>query len=501
MAPRVSIDRYEEGVVGLPEDGQFIPLTNSSASKLTCLRRWWFDDVEGLKRPMEGGAIERGTSWDTITEDMYRWWEATDSPYPESALDRCIWCKGAGATPDGGECAMCQGTGDGSLVRALEPWWLALEQDPPPFGSDTVEQEDERLRLAFRGYVERFQAKPLQHFRIVGVQAKLARAILNPDTGKPYRPDTYLVRTEVGWVRAGTAAAVAAKASGGEIRKVNWPVYQVGALDAVARDRSNGQGWVIDAKFTGAMNSFNERLQVDPQLPGYCWLLSANLDHFGLTGVAGMMYDLTNSRLHGRPYELKWKPPLIGEMKERALERGLDVKGVKGVEEYMTLLGLTEGHGGFSTSESKLAGVPSWILRDAVEHAAVRHPSDVQVDAYDEAIAWCEANVDPGLYSRPWRSFTEDDLARYEAEVFGKAKVVSGLHRAAVRVRSPVDIDVSFPRTPVCSMPGGSCPYRGPCMADAPEVREQFTQRPLVVWKDEETVVDNPPDFQKELGF
>lgn len=495
------IDRYETGVLGLPENGHFIPITNSEVGGLKCLRSWWFSYVEGLKRPMTGGAIHRGASWDLITEDMYLWWEVADKSYPESALDSCVWCDGIGVSRSAGElftsnCEHCRGTGDGSMVRAMQPWWDALETDPPPFGHDTVEEEEERLRRAFRGYVERYEAAPLQHFKIVGVQTKLARVVLNPSTGKPYRPVSFIVKTEAGWVRAGTAAFEVAKAGGGEVKRVNWPVYQIGAMDAIARDRSNGQGWVIDAKYTGVINSFTERLQIDPQLPGYCWLLDSHLEHFGLTGVAGMMYDLTSSRMHGSPYELKWKPPLVGEMKVQAIEAGHEVKGLKG-SDLMALLGITPGHGGFSTSESKRQGVPSWRFREAIEREGYVEEGD-----YAEAIEWCEQEVDPRLYSRPWRAFPDSELSRYAHEVYGKARTTVGHHRAATRVTKPSDLDVLYPRTPICAMPGGSCPFKGPCSADSPEAREQFTQRALVVWDPESKVVDNPQtDLADELGF
>lgn len=514
MSIEAIIDRYEEGVIGLPKDGRFIPVTNSMVSKMTCLRRLWFSQVEGLRFRTSGGPIDRGSSWDIITEDMYLWWEVMDAPYPESALDTCVWCKGTGAASDGVHaCDHCSGTGAGVIVRAMSRWWEAMERPVPPFGEDDIALEEERLRRALRGYVERFEAAPLQHFKIVGVQTKLARVILNPVTGKPYRPDTFLVKTEQGLMRAGTAAFAAAVASGGKVRRVNWPVYQVGAMDALARDRGNGQGWVIDAKYTKAMNSFNERLQVDPQLPGYCWLLDANLDEFGMTGVAGMMYDLTSSKMHGSPYNLKWKSPAIGVLQKAADEAGHDVKdlkksmrerGVKGEEaslEWRALLGISEGHGGFSTSASKCAGVPSWRMRDAVEHAAVQFPNEVKIEDYEEAIEWCSENVDDGLYERPWRTFSEGDLNRYAAETFGKVRALAGYHRSAARAASPADLDVAFPRTPVCSLPGGTCSYRGPCAADSPEVRDHFDQRPHVVWRDTSAAVDNTPNLHEELGF
>lgn len=517
---RALINRYEGEVLGLPEDGRFVPVTNTTASRMTCLRRWWFSEVEGLARPVEGNALDRGSSWDLLIEDVYRWWEVTDQPYPEANLDSCGWCKGAGRVPAGTNdsrsvldpgvvtrpCEHCHGTGDGVLSRALAPWYAALEDDPPPFGPDDVEREELRLRRAFRGYVEVYEARPMQHFRIVGTQVRLARPVLNPATGKSYRPDTLLVRTDVGWIRAGTSGAMLAEAGGAEVRRVNWPIYQLGALDAVAADRSTGAGWVIDAKFSGNLRSYVEKLQIDPQLPGYCWLLDAHREPFGLTSVAGMMYDLTSSRLHSEPYALKWKPPLVREMKALAEERGVEIpKGTK-ADGLQALLGIEEGHGGYSTSESKLAGVPSWMLREAVERAAEEFPNDVDPDDYEEAIEWCAGEVDPGLYMRPWRNFTDEDLARYAHEIFGKARTVAALHRAAVRVRSPRDLDVSYPRTPVCTLPGGSCPYRAPCANDSEETRDTLSQRDLVVWTDSTDAVDNPEtdtvsDVQKELGF
>lgn len=494
---KVSIHRYESDVIGLPENGQFIPVTNSGLGRLTCLRQFWFDQIEGLRGKMQGGAINRGSSWDLVIADVYEWWEATDKPYPKDGLDRCVWCGGTGSPLDKAlDCRYCHRSGFGVLARAMAPWWEALEQDPAPFTEEDVLHETERIRRAFNGYVEHYEAKPLQHFRIVGVQTKLARVILNPKTGRPYRPETYLVNTSAGWIRAGTAEIAAAEASGQKIRKVSWPIYQVGALDAVACDRSSGAGWAIDAKYTGAMKGYQERLAVDPQLPGYCWLLEGNVDHFGMTGVGGMMYDLTHSRYHSDPFELKWKPPLARDMKEECLKRGIDVKGMK-APDLQRALGIEEGHGGFSMSPSKLAGVPSWILRDAIEAAGFSE------DDYQEALRFCESEVDGSLYSRPWAPFGKTARDRYARESFAKARMTAALHRQAARVSAPEDVDVTFPRTPICALPGGSCSFRGICSQDSPEARDHYDRANLVTWREEspEATEAPPLSLQDELGF
>src|SRR5690606_37081815 len=208
-----------------------------------------------------------------------------DTPYASRHLDLCAWCT-AGEDASGARCTVCGGTGHGSLVRALQPWRDALEDEVPPFGPDVVEATEERLRRAWQGYVEVYHGGPLQNYRIVATQAKLARVVINPATGAPYCPDTFLLQVREGvWVRAGTGDLIN---HADRIMKVNWPVYQIGALDAVAVDRRTSGGWVIDAKYTANMQSFHGRLQVDPQLPGYCWLLDEHREHFGISEVVGM---------------------------------------------------------------------------------------------------------------------------------------------------------------------------------------------------------------------
>lgn len=490
---RTVVDRYEDGILGVPDDGRYIPITNSEIAKIGCMRAWWFRQVEGLRRPvMEGKALDRGSAWDLIMEDAYRWWQVHDRPYKSAFLDHCAWCSEASiAGPDHVGCDVCDDTGDGSLVRAMRPWWDALEHDPPPFEEETIHVEEERLRRAWQGYVEMYQGGPLQRYRIVGTQTKLARVVVNPRTGAPYCPDTFLIEVDPGvWVRAGTGDLALHPE---RIRKVNWPVYQVGALDAIASDRRNSEGWVIDAKYTASMRSFHERLQVDPQLPGYCWLLDEHKEQFGISRVAGMMYDLTSSRMHSDPFELKWKPPLVGEMRAMAEARGIPTKGVKGVDAFMALLGIEPGHGGFSTADSKLGGVPSWRMRDAVVAAGL------SLDEYSDAIDWCGGHVDPELYDRPWRLFPAAELERYAAEVYGKARQNAALHRGVIRARHEWEINAAYPRTPVCAMPGGSCSYRAPCMNDTPEARAQLDQRPTVTWVDDSAAA--PDDAQDEVVF
>lgn len=501
---RAIVSRYEEGVLGLPADGKFIPVTNSGMGGMKCLRRWHFSNVEGLRRPVGVTAIDRGAGWDTIIEDIYRWWMVQDQPYPNGHLVRCGWCRGTGEGPavDPGignpvlpPCPRCEGTGDGALERAMRPWMAALERDDADFGVDEVEHERERLLRAFTGYVARYEARPLQHFRIVGVQTRLARAVVNPATGSPYRPSTYLTQTPDGWVYA-TPEDVAE----GRAKLVNWPVYLLGELDAAAADRSTGAGWVIDAKYSADPWRYESALGVDPQLPQYCWLLDAHREKFGMTSVTGFLYDVVNSKFHQDPQPLKWKPPKLTDLKDIAASRGIEVEGRK-VDDYLAALDIQPGHGGFSLR--KVATVPSWRYRWALER------EELDEEPYEEHLEYLETEVDRGFYLRCWDTYSAEDYDRSAAEVLGKARQVAALRRMAMRAGTPRQLATAFPRTPICTMAGGSCPFRAPCVNDTPEAREGYERRPVVVWSEdeapdprqEELLGYNHGGFNEEVGF
>lgn len=479
---RTFIDRYPH-VLGLPTDGKYIVFSNSDASKLACDRLFYFSQVEQLKR--KGTArMDFGTAWDTLVEEIYQWWKATDAPYPVSGLHHCVWCNGEGSV-NGGDvsdtCEPCAGTGRSIVERAMSVFDNAMYGNEPTMSQEEWNEIYETLLRVAQGYIHRYEGGPLQSMRVIGTQVSLARAIVNPITGKPFRGQMLLEKQGGGWILARAGAVQRAERGETELKKVNWPWFQVGKLDLLVATRRDDIAWVLDAKASSQPTRYQNGMEVDPQLPGYCWLLEPHLEHFGLKGIGGFQYDVVHSKYQPDPKELTWKPPSMEKLKEMAAERGLTIKA-KSSQEYQDALGIQPGHGGFSVAQN--AGVPSWRFRWALKEAGLDEAP------YAEHIAFCEEHVDPMLYMRPWQKIGPDHWRRYSAEIFSKAVKMNLLRRAGAAATMDVQIDMSFPRTPVCMAPGGTCSYTQVCAQDGNEPRSAFQQLPGQSWTESETPMD-----------
>jgi len=474
---RTRIARYDE-VLGLPKDGKYIVFSNSDASKLACDRMFYFSQVEQLKH--RGTArMDFGNAWDVVVEEIYQWWGAKDAPYPMAGLSRCVWCSGSGEV-GGQECAVCHGSGDPIIKEAMEIFSTALYGDAthnPTMSQEEWNEIHDTLCRVAEGYIHRYEGGPLQGSRVIGTQVSLARAIVHPVTGKPFRGQMLLESAGGEWILARAGAVERAARGDVETRKVNWPWFQVGKLDLLTATRRDAMAWVVDAKASSQPTRYQNGMEVDPQLPGYCWLLEPHLEHFGLKGIGGFMYDVAHSKYQADPKELTWKPPSMEKLKEMAAQQGLTIKA-KTSQEYQDALGITPGHGGFSVAQN--AGVPSWRFRWALEKAGLDEAP------YAEYLSFCEQHVDPGLYMRPWQKIGKDHWERYSAEIFAKAAKMNLLRKAGAMATMNVQIDMSFPRTPVCLSPGGSCGYTQVCAQDGEEPRSAFQRLPGQSWTDGE---------------
>ena len=467
---RLMIPRYDASdVIGLPASGQCITISNSEIGWMSCLKKHWFGFIEG----MESGSTIRmdiGNGWDEVMGDVATWWMERDTPYRESFLTTCAWCV------DGVDmllCDHCRGDGLGPWQRAVEPWQDMV--DAGQMGEDDMEQARETLFRMAVGYIHRHQGGPLQTIKIVAVQQSVARAIINPATGKPYRPETFM-RVLPGGEMVLARTGDLTEAGQHEIVKVAWPVYQVGKIDVLGADRRTNAGWVIDSKSTIQPSGFVGRLGVDPQLPGYCWVLEPHLEHFGLNGIAGFFYDIASTAMQRNPKELKWKPPLMGDLRAMAKERGIVPAGKKS-EDFLEALGIEAQHGGFSLAQSGTnASCPTWRFEAAIKAAGLNE------DDYSDHLDWAFAEVDPKFYRREFETYGDTALNRYEREVFAKARTWAAQRRHAVRAQDEVDIDVRFPRTPICTIGNRGCSFRGPCSQDSPESREGYDVREVLRW-------------------
>lgn len=446
------IRRYEDGIVGLPASGEVIAISNSEIGKLACDRRYWYSSIEHL-RSKSSRKMDMGTAWDIVVEDFFLYFAVFDSLYPISGLDTCPFCRGNGQI-QGMKCEYCE-RGESALSRAMEPFRIARNNGE--ISTEDAEKVEEQIRRAAEGWLIRYHYGPFDNYQVVGTQIPLARMIIDPRTRKPFRPVTYLEKTREGKLIPATTAAIQ---RGSKVLSVQWPYYYIGILDCLLKDRKSGSALVLDAKYTGDQKSYERKMGYDPQLPGYCWLVEGHLSTLGVNSVFGFMYDCCSSVFHQDPAELKWKPPTYKEMFEEAKKRGLETKGVRKIEDMMRLLAIPSGHGGFSRAQN--VTVPSWRYEAAIKEAGIdRAP-------YSDHIDWLTDNVDPGLCSRPFSSYSDERARRFEAEVFAKAARIARLRAAAATLPydgeiRKMDLDIEFPRDPICQQPGGSCPFSGVC--------------------------------------
>lgn len=481
---RLEIPRYQR-VIGLPANGQAIILTNSERSDSACPRRWWFREVERLSG---GGswAMDLGTAWHGLLEHVQRWWMDTDSTFPADGADLCPYCAGRGHANmrDNPEpCGSCGGDGAGALrriERTVRASALAWNPEAPARG--TLSQEDaesliDTLRRMWEGWIVRYGLGPPKLTQVVGVEVGVAREIVNPRTGRPYCPETYLVREGARYRLAGTGEHSGAQPlpAGAELVTVRWPWYQVGRLDAVLRSRGAGRAlYVGEWKSSGDPRGLIEGLTVDPQTAGYCWLLDSEAARaeFGGDRVAGYVYDVASTSYQYDPDPLKAaRIPVLDA------EGNPQKKGGRNVYELDAAGEPIERIPGLSQSKSRT--VPSWRYRDALR----RHGFDPR--EYADHIGYLAQHIDPRLYLREPGTTSREVLDRYSEEVYSDAVRFAAYHREAARARDAVDLNIAFPRIAVCRQPGGRCAFRGPCILDGSDARREFDVSPGLVWVDE----------------
>lgn len=434
-------ERHPGTVTGQPA-GRVVLWSNSERNNYACARRGWFAHVEGLRRP-ETSAMRYGTLWHLWMEEVHRWWMRRDTTWPDWGIVMCPFCKGTGARPEDepkdltqSKCSRCEGSGKGVLTRIAEDLAEAARQSQrsgrePVFTDEEAQRVVDTLSRAVYGWLLKYGADPDPSLEVVAVEQSIARVVLNPTTGRPYCPETMVVE-EGGELRfAGTSEASKATV-------VRWPWAQVGRLDAVFRHRRTKVLFVGEWKSSQDPAGMVDGVLLDPQTSGYGWMLEPLVGLFGGSRVVGILYDVASSAYQRDPEPLKGRPTKA------------------------------EPNPPLAFSQAKATTVPSWRYREALIAAGVDQAP------YEDHIDYLTQHVDPRLYLREFPTLGRYDLDRYAAEAFAVVQRLSTGRRDAARATSERDIDVAFPRTPLCRLPGGSCPFRGPCMADGPEVRESF---------------------------
>ena len=408
------IPRYEDRPIpGLPD--RCYVFTNSERNDAACPAAYRFRHIDGLRFDTTAAPLRYGTAWHDVAEAVFRWWmDNNGARLPDALID--------------------------DTITAVRDRWFDEAAANPNYDSSEIEPSIERLRRAWVGWVHLYGNTPPAGFDVVAVEIPLAAPVVNPDTGRPYRPTMPVTTDDNGatWrpCRTGETAAQETK-----VQNVRYPWYQVGRLDAVLRHRDTGALWGWDHKTSAAPASFLKNVTVDPQSQGYVWLLEYNV-RAGLFGddpdarVGGFVFDVVSNRGQYDPAVLK--------------------------------------NGTLSTSKSKT--VPSWRFTSAI-NALGLDPAK-----YTEHVLELARVNDAKLYKREWLSVGPSDRARYGREAFAISSRLATMRRNAGRATNAASIDLDFPRVPVCRSPGSSCSYRGPCLADGEDVRRSYVVTPGLRW-------------------
>lgn len=457
---KIRVPRYERA--GIPP--RSFVISNSERMELGCDRRWFFRYGQRLAPQEEVRALRYGGAWAEVQEDIYRWWMIHDAPYPfakvladgpatQAPKGSCPWCDGGCDPTTGEECVYCGGNDLSRPFLILADW----RQDQAEGRVKDAEDDADVLFNALVGYRAVYGDSPPPEYRVVAVEQEVAGPILTPD-GKPFRSKIPLVE-EPDCYRV---------AHPGEEPSV-WvilPWYQVGKLDVVLQHRGTGILWVQDAKSSRGPDGYLKNVTVDPQLTGYCWMLEEALRQglLPFSGeIGGVQFDVASSGHQRRPDRLADK-----ELAKKAVEREA---------------GFTHQPPAFSKAKGR--NTPSWLYLDTLRHAE-RGPDGqaVDLDDYQEHLVYLKQEVDPKLYVREPFAVSPLGIREYQLELFGIATQLAEKIRG-LPASTPEMLPATFPRTPLCRKPGGSCPYLGLCsgVSAGSEVYDDFVQLDGLTWE------------------
>jgi len=235
----LKIDRYED-IEDLP-DGVFF--TNSERTSLSCLRKYFFQYIEGLRED-QNEPMRFGSAYHKVMESLWL-------------------SKMNGETID---------------------WESTLFEVCGEFG---VEQTG--LHYLIDGYLRTYPNIVPDGYRIIAVEKAFYR-----ETG--HSGEFHLVEDN-GNIRLGRAGEAHFNVC--EVSKL--PMYQVGRLDAVIEHIETGSIYGWDHKTSARPSKFKDGTLVDPQGQGYFWLLSGA---YGAGRVKGFVYDIAMRGL-AKPKVLK----------------------------------------------------------------------------------------------------------------------------------------------------------------------------------------------------
>lgn len=469
-------DRRRGPPLGLP--ARAVTVRASDRLLGTCPHRWWFRRGLGLDAP-SSAAQSYGRAWHAALEDVHRWWMEGRGPWPADGGYYCPWCGGSSAVAGGAPCDRCGETGRGPVERARHGWLRAACREGSHLDPDDARADGERLDRAFGGWLRVHGSASPDGWRVVAVEVGIGVPVPSPTGERTYRPTVYVTTRPDGTERISRAhEAVRALPPGWSAREEAREVWLSVRLDCAWLHEPTHTLRVGEWKSSDDPRGYVQGLTVDPQVALY-QLALGDAARRGLLampspdcagGVAtgarcvGYWYDVSSSRLQRDPVELKGRTRKDGS---------------------------TTG-GGLSTAQQTLASVPSWRLEAALADRGLSSDPEWQARVAEQRL-----RVDRNLYLREWGGLDAGAVDRVRRELSAEAQVHVARLRAAARAEGPEDVDRSFPRVPVCRLPGGGCPYRGPCVSDGPGARLGLLQPDDDPWAVPDDPVDADADAPK----
>jgi hypothetical protein len=430
MIKNIIIPRYEDcDLSNLPKEA--VVITNSERSGLLCPRKYWYESCEGLKPITESKYFRWGIGWHAMQEAIHRHFMEFDSPFDDS-----VWLD--------------------ELKKIEEGWQLKVDLNR--LSSDDMEMDLERLRRGMEAYITRNGRAPYEDYKVVAVEQALYAPIYDPNTEGVFMGDTAIVDEPWGHRRARTLD------SSDDIRVESRPYYYLGKADVILMDREPTKRgthmvWVLDHKYTGSPQKYNNVGVTDLQMPGYCWMLDSMIRNSfadflpNNSKVAGFIFHAMDSSVHRDPTVLK--------------------------------------SGKLSTASN--AKVYSWNF---IKYC---NENEIDISDYSEYIESLKIRNDSGVFVSDTNRVQVEDLVRFGMEAYGVARRVSEL-RLNSAIRPNRDINYTHPRLPLCKAPGSSCVFSSICFYDAP-YSLSYEVGDDIKWITQQDSQDNSEILREELGW